>query len=491
MRPASTPAQQEPGALYREYLRVSKDRSGRGRSIEEQHTDNQQDMHRLGGRLHPDQYRDLSISASRYSTKTRDDFDRLMADLDAGRFGADYLLLWESSRGSRKVGEWVELIELCERRGVGFYVTTHGRHYDPGNGRDRRQLIDDANSSEYASWEASERCRRTAAASANAGAPYGKVPYGYGREYDPATGRLLTQIPDPAEAPVVREIARRLLTGEALYAVAADLTARGVPAPRGARRWNPGHVRRIAMNPTYAGLRTHHGAVVGAATWEGLISETDHRILRATFSDPARRTWRDGPVVRHLLAGIAECGVCGSPCRRVKNRGTPSYACSGKFAPPNRPSRFCVVRVQADLDAYISMVVVEWLSRPDVLEHLTPPEDTTAVEAAEKVRDLRSRLEEFHTAAAEGRISATGFASIEAKLLAEIREAERRAVPRGVPPGVTELACGDAVAGWEAMSVQQRRQVIRALMVVRILPTGKGTRFFSPDSVEIIWRGAS
>ncbi|MET7727737.1 recombinase family protein [Streptomyces mirabilis] len=53
-------------------------------------------------------------SASRYQRKSRDGFDKLIDDLKKDTFGADVLILWESSRGSRKVGEWITLIELCE-----------------------------------------------------------------------------------------------------------------------------------------------------------------------------------------------------------------------------------------------------------------------------------------------------------------------------------------------------------------------------------------
>ena len=105
----------------REYLRVSLDRSGRARSIEEQHNDNLAAAEARGVTLGTP-YRDESISASRYSTKIRDGFGQLLADLEHGRFGAEELWLWESSRGSRKVGEWVTLIELCEQQQVQAFM---------------------------------------------------------------------------------------------------------------------------------------------------------------------------------------------------------------------------------------------------------------------------------------------------------------------------------------------------------------------------------
>src|SRR4051794_35979397 len=88
--------------VAREYLRVSVDRSGRARSLDEQHNDNAAVADREGWSLGA-AYRDEALSASRYARKARGGFADLLSDLDAGRFGAGVLGMWESSRGSRKV----------------------------------------------------------------------------------------------------------------------------------------------------------------------------------------------------------------------------------------------------------------------------------------------------------------------------------------------------------------------------------------------------
>src|SRR5712692_272344 len=135
----------------REYLRVSQDRTGHLQSPDEQHADNERAGQAHGFTLGKPYREANGVSASRYSTRARDAFGELSADLRKGRFGADVLVLWESSRGSRKVGEWVTLIEACEAAGVKVHVTTHGRTYDPANARDRRSLLEDAVDSEYES----------------------------------------------------------------------------------------------------------------------------------------------------------------------------------------------------------------------------------------------------------------------------------------------------------------------------------------------------
>src|SRR5450755_1045555 len=219
------------GTIGREYLRVSQDASGRFQSPAEQHDDNARDAARNGWELGESYAETEGISASRHSSRRRPGFDALTADLAAGRFGARVLILWESSRGSRRVGEWVSLIELCEDNGVVIHVTSHGRTYDPANPRDRRSLLEDAVDSEYESAKSSKRIRRDMASHAAKGLPHGAIPYGYCREYAvDSRGRrhLVGQYPQPAEAAVVEELFRRIRAGHSLRSIAADFAARGI-----------------------------------------------------------------------------------------------------------------------------------------------------------------------------------------------------------------------------------------------------------------------
>src|SRR5258708_15601638 len=87
----------------REYLRVSQDRSGRARSVEEQHDDSVRATQAHGISVNGEAYSDVSLSASRYATKVRGDFARLLADLPAGRVRAGLPEPWVTSRGSPPV----------------------------------------------------------------------------------------------------------------------------------------------------------------------------------------------------------------------------------------------------------------------------------------------------------------------------------------------------------------------------------------------------
>ncbi|MFG1803341.1 recombinase family protein [Micromonospora carbonacea] len=170
------------------YLRVSQDRQGRSTSTDEQDGVLVATASRRGWVVHPTPYLDRGLSASMYGGKPRPDFEQLLRDLASGEFGATLLGIYESSRGSRQPAEWEELIRLAAAAGVRFWVETHQREYDPRNARDRRALREDAIDSAYESDKVSERVRRTAAAKAAEGRPWGVVPYGYQRVRDPRTG---------------------------------------------------------------------------------------------------------------------------------------------------------------------------------------------------------------------------------------------------------------------------------------------------------------
>ena len=73
--------------------------------------------------------------------------------------------------------------------------------------------------------------------------PGGRPPYGYGPGY----------VINPAEAKVVRRMARRVLEGASMLALANELTDAGIPTREG-RPWHHSTVRAVLINPAVAGL---------------------------------------------------------------------------------------------------------------------------------------------------------------------------------------------------------------------------------------------
>jgi DNA invertase Pin-like site-specific DNA recombinase len=416
-------------------------------------------------------YRDESISASRYSRKARDGFGQLLSDLERGRFGADELWLWESSRGSRRVGEWVTLIELCEVQKVRIHVTTHGRTYDPANSLDRRSLLEDAVDSEYESGKISARLRRAAAANAAAGKPHGKTPYGYRRRYDERTKKLIAQEPDPVEAPVIRELFERIKSGHSLRSISLDWEARGIRT-RTDKIFTPQHLRVLAMTASYAGLRVHDtnghggshspqpgapGVQVVKGTWEPLVSEATYRAVQRILTDPKRTTTRPGRA-KHLLSNIAVCDKCETTITVSFRAHRPYYQCR----------KGCVRVQKEDIEQFAEEVILVYLARPDVHQALKRAEaDTDALQAVrDQLAAARARLAELADAAASGTISITTVARAEPQILAAIADLERREAELATPSALQGFISpgADVARRWQAVPMSARREVARMLL---------------------------
>jgi len=458
------------------YTRVSSDRSGRARSVTEQEADCRAVCERESWDVR-DVLVDNDAGASRWSRKDRPAYRQLASLLRAGGIGV--LVTWEASRAQRDLSAYVQLRDLCADQKVLW--SYGGRTYNFDRYDDRLSTGLDALLSEREADVTRERVVRALKARRDGGAPHGKLAYGYRRLIDPSTGETTGRVPDETTALIVRELCRRALAGETTYAIARDFNARGIYAPRPGHdgkpvEWTPPQIKRMVVSPTYAALRTYKGNVTGPATWEPLIPMSDHLTLVAKLNDPRRRTQRDS-IVKHLLVGIAVCGVCGAQCRRIKNRNTPSYSCSRNH---------CVARAQHLADEYVTAVAVARLNRPDLAD-LLAGDDSAANAALDEVRALRARLDSFYDAAAAGEVTAAALGRIEAGLLPKIETAERKATPSTASPLLTMFTAGDADQTWHALSIPQRRDLLRVLMVPVIHRTRQGARKLDPDSIEIRW----
>ncbi len=461
--------------LAREYLRVSRDRSGRQRSNDEQQTENRSAWPDFEWGEH---YSDAS-SASRYSRRPRDDFGELVGDLRSGRFEADVLVLWEASRGSRKVGEWVELLDLCEAAGVRIAVTEHHRIYDPAIPRDRRSVLEDAVDSEYESAKTSQRVRRSLRASAVALRPHGPVLFGYRRLYDPRSGALVGQEPHPEQAPVVRWVFACYVAGQSVRSIERALNREGVKTNRG-NGWTGIMLHRMLMNRAYLGRRIHKGEDFGQG-WEPLVDE-------ATFEAAARRreatSWRQVRVTSGLCSGLVRCGVCRSKMemRRPSNRHVFYYGCRAGG---------CTYRRATDVDRWITAAVVARLSQPDVSERLSGAVDPRVNEERARRDRLRSELDEAMARWKAGRLSVQAYAEMEAHLLPQIADAERE-LRRATFPITIDVPAADAVpAWWDGLAPEVRREVVAALIAAIVVqPVGRGNRgpIDWPATTVVEWR---
>lgn len=476
----------------REYLRVSV-QDGRSKSTGEQHDDNASAAAREGIALGAP-YVDDGVSASDYGTKIREGFGQLMDDLRTGAFGADVLILWESSRGSRSVAEWVALIELLKLRGVVIYVTTHGRIYDPRNARDERSLLEDAVDSQYESRKTSARVRRNKAASAAAGEPNGRTPLGYVRLYDPVTRRRTAQVPDdsdliPAElrparpmAPYIRGLFASLRRGESLKSIARKWEAAGVLSPIritqkgqqvGGQPYSAAHLRSLALTYAYAALRVHvpksksgnsarkpSPDQIHEGTWEPIVDRETFYAVQNLLSDPTRRTTRPGRA-NHLLTMTARCDVCGGVVTFRSHRGGQLFCRSANHVRVN----------MAEVDTYATALILNVLSDDD-LGGLMAERGADTLSELRTVRAEIAALGQRLEALADNveipeELLARRATALKAALVTA-RERERELATPDALRGLIQPGAGVAER-WESLSMETKRQVARILLSPAVL----------------------
>lgn len=481
------------------YARVSDDRDGRSRSTDQQVNDGTAWCERERIPI-VDTIIDDDIGASRYSRKKRDGYDRVLEMLEAPSKRRRILVSWESSRAQRDLAVYVKLREICEKSGALWCYD--GRIYDMTDPSDRRRTANDAVEDEYEVERTRRRVMRDLRANAQAGRPHGKLAYGYRIIRDERTGRAVDRVPDEdvtdsegnvvrvGTAPIVREIAKRLLAGESIRSITIDLNQRGIPSPRpvrkGPRKGEPGRwitqtITSMMKSPTYAGLRVANGTVIREGTWQPILTLDEHEQLVALLGDPTRKTHR-GSEPAWLLTFIATCGVCGSHVTRLRPRGIDMYVCA---------TNFCVSRSIKQVDRLVEQAVIERLEAPDVGD-LLAKNDNQSADAFKEARELQARLDKFVDRAADGEISDASLGRIEARLKPQIEAATRRANASIRSPLVRELIeNGNARDKWPGFSMPQKREVVRSLCEVTIFKARrKGMRRINPRYIGLWWVGS-
>jgi site-specific DNA recombinase len=453
------------------YTRVSKDKR-QGRSVDEQEDECRRVCDLEGWRI-ADVLSDNDCSASRYATRNRPAWEQVKHRIATDVI--DVLVTWEASRSSRDLAGFVELRDLCQEHGV--RLNYKGRTLDLDVTNDRFEAGLHAILAERESDETRDRILRAVRSQAAAGRPHGRVLYGYKRTYDPQTGALVGQEPDPETSEIVREIARRFLSGESIYSITDDLNARGVSD----KPWNANRVKRCLTNPGYAGFRVYRGEIDGDADWEPIIDRATFDAIAARFAP--RRGGRGGQDVKYLLSGIARCGKCGGDMYvnydRRKGARTGIYSCL--------PGKGHVARNQAHLDAYITAIILERLATVDFADFAA--EHSEATQARAEAAELRERLDAAAGEYSAGNVSASMLGKVEAELVPRIKAAEKRARAAAIPPNIVDLAGEGVDERWDALNVEQRREVVRLLLDVTVLPSTRprGATGFDPDAVRLEW----
>ncbi|MEU7380937.1 recombinase family protein [Streptomyces sp. NPDC042207] len=444
---------------------------------------------------------------SAHNGEERPEYDKMMAAALAAAQQPGVRVIVAAYHPSRLWRQRVERAQAIEDlRAVKAHVAFEsGGHFNMAKASDRSQLANLGESDTAESEVKSERVTRAALERAEEGRANGAVAYGWKRTYlHDEDGKVIGfhDVEHPEQAAIVREIVKRLLAGDSLFAITHDLNKRGVPAPGAGQkrkrralgqtedgaRWSKTSVKKIAVRRVNVGIRTYKGDEYPAA-WPKLISDEQHLRVVDLFAGRADNLERPGQRMHLLSWGeVCTCGPCRGPIsvslRGNSKRGTrkPTYICSDKG---------CVGRNEAALDDYIESIAVEVLSDPEAAD-IFKGDQSGVLAALERAEALRIRQTEAADDFADGLINREQLRRITAKLGRQIAEAKAEA-KRLQPIDLTAL---DGLIGpqarekWPRLTVQQKRRALEALKFrVRIHPSARRGPGFDHTTLDIGWHG--
>lgn len=458
------------------YLRISDDKEGTELGVTRQREDCAALAAAEGLRVYR-VYCDNDRGASTRSRKPRPEYDAMIADARAGRFAV--IVAATSSRLTRRPMEHEGQIILAEQFGITYaYVKSPSFDLATADGRMIARNLsnyDTAESERIA--ERVTRARRQQAEQGRYGG--GRRPYGF--DADGVTVRL-------DEAEIIARAAEAVLAGISPRMIARALNDGAVPTVTGVP-WSAEALVDILCRPRNAGHMVYRGEVIGAAPWDALVSHDVWMAVVSRLTDPSRSTGPGRPP-RWLGTGIYRC-VCGSTVEvQGGTTNAPAYMCKARRDGLADLSVTHIRRNADRVDELVRLAVIARVSGAEAAALFDAPEATEGVDVAE-LRAERARKEasrgEVEAMIVSGELAPKSGANILKGIdarLAEIDDTLDRLVSRS--PAAALVDAADPAAVFDAMTLGERRAIVRELVTVTILPA-TGPRF-RPESVRIEYR---
>ena len=487
-----TRARSERGAAARRaviYTRISHDPMGSEAGVDRQEKDCRVFAKKHGFTVVGKPVVDNDRSASRYSRRAREGWMEVLAlvDMDA----VDAIIAYDLDRLLRQPRELEDLIDRAER-GLEVFSMSGSLDLATGDGRALARILVTMAAKE--SDNTSRRKRRQEEDDAAAGKKHGATPFGYRLVGATSVRRVVKGEervvrvggrwePDPKTAPVLVDVAQRLLAGESATGLARELDRRRVPMANGGKAWTASTVRSVVTNAAVAGLRVHRGELFDGE-WEPILDRPTWEQVRALFGARAGRG-------RHakrlsLLTGLVRC-ECGATMVRDSSNGRAVLRCK-----PG-PGRDGCGHNTVDADALEALTVEMLMIRldsPALARQLKRGRRGVADNAERTLVDVQGRLDELARLYAGSEITAGEWAAARGPLRARLKAAQAELVQgRKVNAASGYLGRGGVLrAEWPERTLDQQRAILAAVLdQVTIAKTTKRGTALDPQRVTPVW----
>ena len=411
-------------------------------------------------------FADDGVSA--FSGKGRAAFQRLQEFVEAGH--ADVVLAVDQDRISRDTIELLTFAVLCSKTAT-LWHTTNGSRIDPRRPDDYLQITIKGgvghNESAVKSKRVAESVVRRRLLGKDIGGPR---PFGFSLDR-----RSLVE----SEAALVREAHLLLLGGGTMYSVVKLFIDSGVPTVRGGA-WAYPVAAKMMRRPRNAALAvTEDGSVYPLTQHPAIVSREDHEAVVALLSTGKKTGRRPA----HLASGtVARCGSCGAPMRYSGQKGM--YRCvAGNSGLRLADGLVHASAKVADVDRAIITEVV-----PALMARMLKGDPSDQGAATRLLVARRAELERQRDAAQElwtvpganrAKLRAT-LADLDNEVKAldvQILDARLhgavaiQTIARKLIEGTDDSQLGaQFTERWAAMELDEQRDLVRALLEVRIHP---------------------
>ena len=423
-----------------------------------------------------EEYVDNDVSA--FSGKRRPAYERMLQDLTDGL--RDAVIVYHVDRLTRRpleLEQFVSTLDAAKVKHVRFVVGDMDL-IGTGDGLMVARVMGAIAAHE--SQTKSRRVRRKMEQNAAAGLPHGGYQRPFGYEDDKITVR-------PEEAAAIRTLVARFLAGESLRSLATWLDAEGIHTVAGGP-WRTPTLRAMLASGRIAGLREHRGEIVGTAMWEAIITEDEHRRVRARIAEKAvsnRRTPQ-----RYLLSGLLRCARCNNRLFSSPRAHTRRYVC---MSGPDHGGCGRLTVVADPLERLIADYVLEVLDSPALAEKLTgrTARDARTAAVAETIAQDREQLDELAAAYAAKQISMREWLAARKPIEERITDAERRLARATNTEALHGLVGqGDALRRqWADLNLSRQHAIVAAVLDHAVIhPGSRGAVALDPERVVPIWK---
>jgi len=412
----------------------------------------------------------------------------MVESIRAGRFS--WVIAYHPTRLLRSMRELEDLCDLVEKTRLQVaFVQAPDYDLNTANGRMVARLL--ASVAQNESEVNSERIQRKMLAIVEAGRPGGgDPPYGYKK-----TPSKELKV-EPREAELVNEAVDRILAGETLYSIQQDWISRKIPTRRGAR-WSTTALKAMVTKGSIAGLRTHHGTVVGPASWTAIVDAERWNRVRTILLDPGRS--RKVPNRSYLLTGLLTCGSCDRPLASIarspkkkaeRGPGTSTRAYGCKL---DRGGCGHVHMLAEPLEEYVMELAFHTTEGQLFRRRLSKTKDAKKSDRAilASIAEDERALLELSDMWAQKQIGRDEWMRQRVPISERIETAKAQLHIVGNNDQLKRIVDqhGSVRAAWPTLSLQTQRDTLAAIYLRLSVHPATGVRHrFDPDRILYVWR---